>query len=125
MAPADFDTEAELVVGDVVGNDVGQHAGDVVATGGIGDSHLFKSADRHARRTEDGLPVNERVRAGEQTHGLDVEAVIRVIERLVEVINAKQNLSGHPRAKNGMRAGRAFLTSNRLLTQTLLNFGTL
>ena len=62
---AHFAAKAELVLAHVVRDDVSQHAGDIVATGGIRDSHLFKSRNGDAGRTEDRLPVNERVRTSE------------------------------------------------------------
>src|SRR5258708_19499863 len=111
MTLAHFAPEAELVLAGVVGNDVGQHACDVVAAGGIGDSHLFKSADQHARRTEDGLPVNELVRAGEQPTGVPAQAMVGVVERLIELIHAKHNQPGHPRAEASTHSPRAFPAS--------------
>ena len=95
MSLTHFATEAELVLAYVVGNDVRQHPGNVITPRGISDSHLLKAADRHAGSTQDRLPVNERVRTGEQAHGVSVEAVVRIVKCLVEVIYAKQNLVGH------------------------------
>ena len=116
--------ETELVLAHVVRHDVGQHAGNVVAPGRISDSHLFKPANRNARRPENGLTVNERVLTGEQAHGVHIEAVIGIIKRLVEIIHTKQNLVGNPRSQNGIQDRGVVLKVNRCLLEVILKIGT-
>src|ERR1700687_1592232 len=124
MSLAHFATQAELVFADVVGNDIRQHAGDNVAPGRIGDSHLFKTSDRHAGCTRDWLSMNEGVRAGVESHSVSVETVIGVVEGLVEIVHAKQNLVGHARGENGIQDGGVILEVNRRLFEVILQVGT-
>src|SRR5258708_32500079 len=92
VALAHFATEPELVFSHVVRHNVGQHTGDVIAPRGGRDAYLFKSTNRDARGSGNRLAVNERGRTREQTHGMHIAALIRVIERRLEGINAKPNL---------------------------------
>src|SRR5437899_743731 len=92
MSLAEFTTEPELMLSDVVRNDVGQHTRDVVATFRRGDADLFEAADLDIRSAENGLTLDAGIGTEIQTVGSRVEAVIGVVERLIEVVHSKQQL---------------------------------
>jgi len=61
---------------------------------------LLKPADSDLRRTFDRFSVDQGIWTQEQSQSLGVEAVIGIMEILVEIVDAKQQLIGHPRGKN-------------------------
>src|SRR5207249_11892813 len=83
------------------------------------DSHLFKPRNRNAGRAQDGLPVNERIRACEEAHGVGIEAVIGVVEDLIEIIDPKQELVCRPWAQGGIQDRRIILQVNRRLFEII------
>src|SRR6266851_6681181 len=99
-----FGSEAELVLSDTVGNDVGKVQSQVASALGRSEANLFEStgAALGRRRDDDigsavdGLPVVGGVRAEEYAHGLGIEATVVVVEELVEVAGAKKELVGPP-----------------------------
>ena len=86
----DLTSETQLVLADVIGNDIGQHAGDIIAAFGRRKADLLKAGDGNVRRSQDGLSLDGRVRAQKQAQGLRVEAVVGVAKSLVEVVDAEQ-----------------------------------
>src|SRR5277367_3989929 len=95
MPLTEFSTKAELMLPNVIGNDIRQHAGNIVATFRRRDSDLLKSADRDVGSAEDWLIVNQRVGTQIESQRVCIKAVIGVVESLIEVIHAEQNLVGH------------------------------
>src|SRR6266481_3869746 len=101
---AEFGSVAELVLSDTVGNDVGKVQGQVASALGRRQTNLFKSTgtalgrrgDDDIGSAMDGLPVVGGVRAEEYAHGLGIEAVVVVVEQLIEVAGAKKELVGPP-----------------------------
>src|SRR5216683_3879247 len=108
---AEFGSVAELVLSDTVGNDVGKVQGKVASALGRRQTNLFKStgAALGRRRDDDigsavdGLPMGGGVRTKEYSHGLGVEAIVVVVEELVEVAGAKKELIGPPRGQRGVQ----------------------
>src|SRR6266404_2733743 len=108
---AEFGSVAELVLADTVGNDVGKGQGKVASALGRRQTNLFKStgAALGRRRDDDigsavdGLPMGGGVRTKEYSHGLGVEAIVVVVEQLVEIAGAKKELIGPPRGQRGVQ----------------------
>src|SRR5690349_10831761 len=100
-----FGSEPELVLSDAVGNDVGKVQGQVASALGWSQTNLFKSpgsalgrrCDDDIGSAVDGLSVGGGVWAKEYSHGLGIEAIVVVVEQLVEVAGAKKELIGPPR----------------------------
>ena len=108
---AEFGSVAELVLSDAVGNDVRKVQGQVASALGWSQTNLFKSprAALGRRRDDDiwsavdGLSVGSGVRAKKYSHGLGIEAIVVVMEELIEVAGAKKKLIGPPRRQRGVQ----------------------
>ena len=101
----DFTTETQLVPADVVGNDIGEHSGYIVAAFRRRNADLLKTGDGNIRGAQDGLSLDGRVRAEVQAQRLGIEAIVGVAESLVEVVDSEQQLIRHPRGENGVQRG--------------------
>ena len=89
MSLAEFAAEPELVLTHVVGHDVREHAGNIVTALGRGQSDLFEAANPNIRGAQDRLALDEGRITESQPVGSRVEAVIGVVEHLIEVVHAK------------------------------------
>src|SRR3984893_7674552 len=103
----DLTSKAELVLPRGVGNYVGELSGDLIAAFRWRDAHLLKPAsgrsnDGDVRRPENGLSLNERVRALEQAHRFAVEAGVGIAEGLIKIVHTEQDLVGHPGCERGV-----------------------
>src|ERR1700734_1662485 len=98
MSLAEFATEPELMLAHGVRHDIRQHASDIVAAFGRRDSDLFETAETGERRQQERagsyhnigsaqnrLTVDQSIRAQVKAIGRCVEAVIGVVENLIEV----------------------------------------
>ena len=107
-------SETELMCPHIVGNDVRQVAGDVIAAFGGRETDLLKSCPTDSRRrryndircAENGLPVNSGIRAKEQAQCSGIEAVVEIMENLVEVVDPYEHLIRHARRKRGIQHRR-------------------
>ena len=86
----DLTSETQLVLADVIGDDIGQHAGHIIAAFGRRKADLLKAGDGNVRRSQDGLSLDGRVRTQEQAQSLGVEAVVGVAKCLVEVVDPEE-----------------------------------
>src|ERR1700687_115389 len=121
---AHFAAETELVLAEVVGNDIGEHAGNVVAAFRRRNADLFKPADGDIGSTQNRLIVNQCVGAEIQTEGMSVEAVVGVVEGLVEIVHAKQKLVGHARSNDRIQSGSIVVYVDGRLLEVVLQVGT-
>src|ERR1700686_177543 len=55
---------------------------------------------------------------------MSVEAVVGVVEGLVEVVHAKQKLVGHARSDDGIQSGRVVVYVDRRLLEIVFQVGT-
>src|SRR6185369_1408233 len=109
----EFTTETELVPAYVVGNDIGQHSGYIVAAFRGSKTDLLEAGDGDIRGAQNRLSLDGRVRAQEQAQCLGIEAVVGIAESLVEVVDAEQQLIRHPRGENGVKRGRVVVNVDR------------
>src|SRR5262249_57509910 len=84
--------EPEVVLGDKVGNNVSQVAGDVIAAFRRRESDLLKATDSDIRSTQNRLAVIGCIRAQEKAQGFGVEAIVEIVKDLVEVVDAYDHL---------------------------------
>src|SRR6201993_3027770 len=121
---AHFAAETELVFAEVEGNDIGEHAGNVVAAFRRRNAHLFKPANGDIGSTQNRLTVNQSVGAEIQTEGMSVEAVVGVVEGLVGVVHAKQKLVGHARGNDRIQSGSVVVYVDGGLFKIVFQVGT-
>src|SRR5271167_2700387 len=79
------------------GQNVGYVAGSVIAAFRRGDAHLVESGDLNVRRAKNRLAVDRCIRTQIQPERPGIEAVIGVVEELIERTDTKQDLVGQPR----------------------------
>ncbi len=108
----DFTSETQLMPAYVVGNDVSQHSGHIVAAFRRSKTDLFKARYGDIRGAQDGLSLDGRVRAKEQAQCLGIEAVVGIAESLVEVVDSEQQLIRHPRGENRIKSSRVVVNVN-------------
>ena len=103
---AEFSTQFDLMFADHPREIVGEVASDVVTALGRGLADIIKASYPDAGRTFQGRP-------GDQSKRGDVEAVVEVVEYLVEVIYSGQNLVGDGRREYVVEDDRVVLNVDR------------
>ena len=105
-ALANFAAEAQLMLASSVGNDVSQMAGDVVAPFRRRDTHLIESEMAMFGAPRMGLPFFVAPGLRYNPRALVLKRVVRVVEDLIEVTDAKKNLIREPRRNHGIQHQR-------------------
>jgi len=77
-----------------IGNDVREHARDVVATLRGSDANLFETGYGDVWSAEDRLSINQCVRALIETHRDSIKTGVGVAESLVEIVHPEKKLVG-------------------------------
>ena len=83
---ANLASEAQLVRACAVGNNVGHVEGKVTATFRIRDAGLLESTNPYVRSSDNGFTMIGCVGAEEQAYVCWNEAVIEIVEQLIEII---------------------------------------
>ena len=96
MRLAKLGPEAVLVLSTSIGNDIGEMISQIASAFGRSQANLLKPCDPDIWSSEDRLSVIGSIRAEEQAQGLGIEAVVVVVEELVEVACTKEELIRHP-----------------------------
>src|SRR5438045_1051271 len=97
MRLTEFTSETVLMFAAAIGNDIREVIGEVAAALRRSQANLLEPRNANVWRSEDRLSVIGSIRAKEQAQGLGIEAVVVVVEKLVEVACAKEKLVGQPR----------------------------
>ena len=103
MGLANLTSEAELVGTGGVGDDIVRVPSQVTAALRVRNARLLESLDAKVWSSDNGAAVVEGVRAKEQTYVCWNEAVVEVIEKLIEVVCAEQDLIGQARRESGIQ----------------------
>ena len=101
-----FAAKTKLMRSHAVGHDIGDVVGEVAAPLRRRQSNLLKVANLNVRSAVDGLPVGGCTRAEEQSHLLCIEASVKVVKDLVEIISTYQYLVREPARERGIQHQR-------------------
>src|ERR1035438_8984858 len=99
-------------------------SGNIVAAFRRGDPDLIEAGDLNVGCARNGVPVNRGIRACKQAQSLAVEAVIRVVEYLVEITDAKQQLVSRPLGQHRVQDSRIVLDVDRRDFEIVSQVGT-
>jgi len=105
-APAKPAPKPQLVRSHAVGNDVRDVPGKVAAAFGGRKANLLKVADLNVWRAENGLSVVKGTGAEEQSHGMGIKAIIKVVKDLIKIVGADEHLIGEPTGEGGVEDQR-------------------
>ena len=68
--------------------------------------------------------MNQGVGAEKQAHRVRVEAMVGIVEGLVKVVDAEQDLVRHPWSEHGVQCGRIVVDVNRSFFEVVRQVGT-
>src|SRR5215471_19570408 len=124
MSLAILATKTELVFAGVIGDNVGDHAGDVIATFGWRNADLLKATDANVRCAKK-FWRNRCIRAQEQLRiGVRVIVGHGVAEHLIEVIHSDQHLIGHSWSEDRVKSDRVVVNVDGRFFEVVGQVGT-
>src|ERR1700738_3171620 len=100
LGAAEFSSEAELMLANGVGNDIGEMAGNIFAALGRCLADAVETGDGNVRcpGQTGGIEIGRKI----QAELGNLEAVVFVVKNLAEIIDASENLVGDARRQDGV-----------------------
>jgi hypothetical protein len=121
---AELAAELYLVPAGDVGQCVGQVPGNVLTAFGRRDAHLIETADLDVGSSHHRLPANQSTRAQVKPETLHIEAVVGVVEDLIEIANTGEQLVGQLIGKHRTQHGGVVLHMQRSHFKVITQVGT-